>query len=130
MRILIMRFVVTMRPVLVSTLLSLLAVGCSSSGEYVATPSAPLSNSSAAVSADPGVNAILAKSCYSCHSRGGIAPWYAAISPTYLASNSARNALNFSDWQTYDSERKAAELKGIVQSVREALHRSLYRGNG
>ena len=71
----------------------------------------------AGVSSDPQVNAILQNSCYSCHSTGGSAPWYAAISPTYLAANSARKALNFSDWQTYDNDSKAAALKSIEQSV-------------
>jgi len=71
----------------------------------------------AGVNSDPQVNAILKSSCYSCHSTGGSAPWYAAISPTYLAANSARGVLNFSDWQTYDDGRKTAELKSIEQSV-------------
>ena len=64
------------------------------------------SRSTNAVSTDPQVNAILEKSCYECHSTGGSAPWYAAVSPTYLAANSARGVLNFSDWQTYDAQKK------------------------
>jgi uncharacterized membrane protein len=114
---LIVKFVVAIRAVLISTFLGVLALGCSSSGENVAIPSAPMTYSSHAVSADPGVNAILVKSCYSCHSAEGTAPWYAAISPTYLAGNSARSALNFSDWEKYDSQRKAAALKRIQQAV-------------
>jgi len=39
------------------------------------------------------------------------------VSPTYLAANSARGALNFSDWQSYDDDKKAAALKRIGQSV-------------
>jgi len=39
------------------------------------------------------------------------------VSPTYLAANSARGVLNFSDWQSFDAEKKAAELKSIAQSV-------------
>jgi hypothetical protein len=77
-------------------------------------PSAPSAN---AVSADPEVNAIIEGSCFQCHSNTGSAPLYAAISPTYLAANSAREALNFSDWQTYDGEKKAAELRVIEQTV-------------
>jgi hypothetical protein len=87
--------------------------GCSSSQKTQAPATAP----GAGVSSDPQINAILENSCYSCHSTGGSAPWYAAISPTYLAANSARTALNFSDWLTYDDARKAAELKSIEQSV-------------
>jgi len=94
-------------------LLVLLISGCSSSRKMPA----PAAEQDTGVSSDPQVNAILVSSCYSCHSTGGSAPWYAAISPTYLAANSARRALNFSDWQTYDDGRKAAELKSIQRSV-------------
>jgi hypothetical protein len=47
----------------------------------------------------------------------GGAPWYAAVSPTYLAANSARGVLNFSDWQSYDAAKKTAELNSIEQAV-------------
>ena len=96
--------------------LPLLIVGCSSSQKTPA-PEAAVSASADAVGPDPQVNAILKKSCYECHSTGGGAPWYAAISPTYLAANSARGVLNFSDWQTYNAQKRAAELKSIEQSV-------------
>ena len=39
------------------------------------------------------------------------------MSPTYLMANSARGVLNFSDWQTYDADKRAAALKSIEQSV-------------
>lgn len=96
--------------------LALLIVGCSSSKETTA-PAATSLDSANAISTDPEVNAILARSCYECHSSGGSAPWYAVISPTYLAANSARGVLNFSDWQTYDPQKRAAELTNIEQSV-------------
>jgi len=90
--------------------LGLLLAGCSSS-QQTAAPSAT------AVSSDPEVNAILERSCFQCHSSTGSAPWYAAISPTYLAANSARSVLNFSDWQSYDAEKRAADLESIEKSV-------------
>ncbi len=90
--------------------LGMLSGGCSSSRQ----PAAPVAN---AVSADPAVDAILTTSCFQCHSNRGSAPWYAAVSPTYLAANSARGVLNFSDWQSYDADQKVAELKRIAQSV-------------
>jgi len=34
-----------------------------------------------------------------------------------LAAGSARKVLNFSEWETYDADKKAAELKSIVESV-------------
>jgi uncharacterized membrane protein len=93
--------------------LALSIVGCSSS-----QPSAtPATSSTNTISTDSQVNAILEQSCYQCHSTGGSAPWYAAVSPTYLAANSARGVLNFSDWQTYDAQKKADALKNIEQSV-------------
>ena len=90
--------------------LAVLIAGCSSSQESV--PS-----STNTVSADSQVSTILQKSCYQCHSTGGSAPWYAAVSPTYLAANSARGVLNFSDWQTYDAQKKSEALKNIEASV-------------
>src|SRR5208282_94236 len=96
--------------------LAVLIVGCSSSQE-TATPAATIPSSMNAVSTDPHVNAILEQSCYECHSTGGSAPWYAAVSPTPLAANSARGVLNFSDWQTYGVQKRAEALKNIEQSV-------------
>ena len=96
--------------------LAALIVGCSSSQE-TATPAATIPSSMNAVSTDPHVNAILEQSCYECHSTGGSAPWYASVSPTYLAANSARGVLNFSDWQTYDAQKKSDALKKIQDSV-------------
>jgi uncharacterized membrane protein len=90
--------------------LSVVMAGCSSSQQSVPT-------STYAVSTDSQVNTIVQKSCYQCHSTGGTAPWYAAVSPTYLAANSARGVLNFSDWQTYDAQKKSDALKSIEASV-------------
>ena len=96
--------------------LTVLIVGCSSS-QQAATPAATVPSSTNTVSADSQVNAILEKSCFQCHSTEGKAPWYAAVSPTYLAANSARGVLNFSDWQTYDAQKKSDALKSIAASV-------------
>jgi len=92
--------------------LVLLLAGCSSS-----PPTGALSAPASAVSSDPEVNAILERSCFQCHSSTGSAPWYAAISPTYLAASSARGVLDFSDWQSYAAEKRAAELESIEKSV-------------
>ena len=96
--------------------LTVLLTGCSSS-QPTATNSAPAPSSTNSVSTDPEVNAAIEQSCYQCHSSDGKAPWYAAVSPTYLAANSARKVLNFSDWQTYDNQKKAEALKNIEQTV-------------
>ncbi len=96
--------------------LAVLVASCSSSQE-TATPAATVPSSTNEVSTDPQVNAILEQSCYECHSTGGSAPWYAAVSPTHLAAKSARGVLNFSDWQTYGVQKRAEALKKIEQSV-------------
>jgi hypothetical protein len=93
--------------------LIMLLAGCSSSQPAAANSLGPAE----AVSDVPEVNAILEASCFQCHSNTGRAPWYAAVSPTYLAANSARGVLNFSAWQSYDAARRAAALKSIAQSV-------------
>src|SRR5579863_5286658 len=96
--------------------LAILIAGCSSS-ENATAPAETASSSANPISSDPHVDAILKSSCYECHSSGGSAPWYAAVSPTYLAANSARGVLNFSDWQTYDAQKKTDALKNIEQTV-------------
>jgi uncharacterized membrane protein len=93
-----------------------LVAGCSSSQETSA-PAVTVSSSADVAGGDAQVGAILASACYECHSTAGSAPWYAAVSPTYLAANKARAALNFSDWQTYDAERKAEALKSVERVV-------------
>src|SRR6266478_411635 len=95
--------------------LALLLGGCSSS--KTTTPETTVSAPANAVSNSPQVKAILESSCYECHSTSGTAPWYAAVSPTYLAANSARGVLNLSDWQIYDAQKRADELKSIAPSV-------------
>jgi uncharacterized membrane protein len=96
--------------------LTVLIAGCSSS-QQAAPPATTVPSSANTVSNDSQVNTILQKSCYQCHSTGGSAPWYAAVSPTYLAANSARGVLNFSDWQTFDAQKKSDALKNIESSV-------------
>ena len=96
--------------------LAISIASCSSSQETT-TPAGAASSSANAVSTDPNVNAILERSCYQCHSTGGSAPWYAAVSPNYLAANSARGVLNFSDWPAYDARKRADALNRIEQSV-------------
>jgi hypothetical protein len=93
--------------------LAVLLAGCSSSQQ----PAAPSTSPANVVSSDPKVSATIERSCFQCHSSAGSAPWYAAVSPTYLAANSARGVLNFSDWQSYDREKRAAEQRAIEHSV-------------
>lgn len=93
-------------------LLSISLTGCSTSQRGSAPPPSP-----AGISNDPALVTALEKSCFQCHSTGGTAPWYAAMSPTYLAAGSARGVLNFSEWSTYDAGKKAAEKGAIADAV-------------
>ena len=95
---------------------SVLMWGCSSSQPAPSAPSFSVASANS-VSSDPQVDAALEQSCYQCHSSGGHAPWYAAVSPTYIAANSARKVLNFSEWPTYDPQKKSEALKNIEQAV-------------
>jgi len=77
-----------------------------------------LANSShGGVTTDPRIHQILERSCYTCHSTTGTAPWYAALSPAYMAAGSARQALNFSDWSTYDAHHQQTQLKSIESTI-------------
>ncbi|HEV2170507.1 MAG TPA: heme-binding domain-containing protein [Candidatus Binatus sp.] len=96
--------------------LTLIVAGCSSS-QPSNTTTATASSPTDAVSSDPQVNAAIEQSCSQCHTTNGKVPWYATVSPTYLAANSARKVLNFSDWQTYDDQKRSEALKAIEQSV-------------
>jgi len=112
-----LEFTIVTRRLMLAALLAVVAAGCSTSQPESGPASNQNAVASSEVSTDPRINAILEKSCYGCHSTGGSAPWYAAVSPTYLAAGSARKVLNFSEWETYDADKKAAELKSIVESV-------------
>jgi mono/diheme cytochrome c family protein len=91
--------------------------GCSSSQNIAASEAAATSPAGSVIS-DPRVNALVMNSCYGCHSNEGSPPWYATIAPSYWSDRSgARGALNFSDWQTYDAQRKGAEIRAIAAVV-------------
>ncbi|WP_122893398.1 heme-binding domain-containing protein [Arcobacter peruensis] len=67
------------------------------------------------------VYTILKQSCYDCHSDNVKWPWYSKIAPaSWIISshvNSGRDALNFSQWETYTKEEKEKELKDIYRTV-------------
>jgi hypothetical protein len=112
-------FSIVARALVLAGLPGLVATGCSTSQPESQPAADQKAVATSEVSTDLSINAILERSCYSCHSTGGTAPWYAAVSPTYLAAGSARKVLNFSEWETYDADKKTAELKSIVESVRD-----------
>jgi len=106
-----LEFTIVTRRLMLAALLAVVAAGCSSSQPESGPASNQNAVASSEVSTDPRINAILEKSCYGCHSTGGSAPWYAAVSPTYLAAGSARKVLNFSEWKPTMQTRKRLSLR-------------------
>lgn len=94
---------------------AVMIAGCAS-GSGNSTGERPMDTTPTGVTSNAAVEQILQNSCYSCHSNGGSAPWYAAISPSYLLSNSAREKMNFSDWNNYDQATKA-KARSLAASV-------------
>lgn len=97
--------------------LIVLAEGCSSTGgNGKARPIA--TNSNDAVTADPQVREALASACFDCHSNATPTVWNVRLAPSYVFGvDKARQVLNFSDWPTYGSQRKGAELEAIGKVV-------------
>lgn len=94
-------------------LVAALLCGCSASNTQ---PSEIAENSADGVAPEPQVREALVTACYGCHSDQTPDPWYARLAPSRWASNSARQALNFSQWQSYSTEKRAAE-RGLIASV-------------
>ncbi len=67
------------------------------------------------------VAASLIAACYDCHSHQTKWPWYAHIAPvSWLVvkdTNDGRDALDFSEWPTNDSETAADQLDGMSKKV-------------
>ncbi len=77
----------------------------------------------ATASVPPGVDAVLKRSCYDCHSSETRWPWYSAVVPmAWGVANhvtEGRAQMNFSDWGTYPPRRRAALLEKMCDEVRE-----------
>jgi hypothetical protein len=96
------------------------SAGCSTNSHKIghAQPSATsATDPSTALTANPQVAQILASSCFDCHSEAGTAAWYVKMAPSYWFSRSARENLNFTDWQAYDAHRRRAEIEAIGRVV-------------
>lgn len=105
------------RAFMLSAAAAAIIAGCASGSGNSSADTFALGTTPKDVTANPAVERIFENSCYSCHSLGGSAPWYAAIVPSYLMSNSAREKLNFSDWNNFDQATKAAAIKQVAAVV-------------
>jgi Haem-binding domain len=88
--------------------------GCSSS-EPALTPTPP-----AAISPDPEVDRILSASCYSCHTVEGSEELVARLQPSrWFGHDAALEQLNFSQWGTYDAQKRADTARQIAAAVND-----------
>ncbi len=67
------------------------------------------------------VKKILKESCYDCHSNETKWPWYSYIAPiSFLIEKDVkkgRSELNFSEWETYDTNKKLHLKKELWEEV-------------
>ncbi|HUF04057.1 MAG TPA: heme-binding domain-containing protein [Aridibacter sp.] len=72
----------------------------------------------------PGeVTSILERSCKDCHSNATEWPWYSNVAPLSWSVaehvSHGREELNFSEWGTYNDERRQRKLEEICEEVTE-----------
>ena len=69
------------------------------------------------------VEQILTRSCTDCHTNKTVYPWYAQIAPSswFLANHisGGRRNMNFSIWNTYETNRKRRKLDQICEQITE-----------
>ncbi len=98
---------------------AIMLTGCSSTSGTGAAPAASAAAQPGALS-DPQVREILVNSCFDCHADEGSGSVSAKFAPSYLfGSGKAREALNFSDWSTWNPTQQreaAAEVAKVVES--------------
>ncbi|EJL71127.1 heme-binding domain-containing protein [Chryseobacterium populi] len=67
------------------------------------------------------ISALIKGACYDCHSNETVYPKYAYIAPVSWSVkshvNEGREHINFSVWETYNTDLKANMLKNVVQTL-------------
>jgi cytochrome c551/c552 len=102
-------------------------VGVAAVGVLVVLSLVPLDRTNPPVTGDiqapTEVKAILQRSCYDCHSNETRWPWYAYVAPiNFLVKrdvSQGRKHLNFSEWGSYQPERKAKKQRECGEEVAE-----------
>ncbi len=94
-----------------------IAAGCSIRERNPAAAAIPPAADTASFTADPQVREIVTASCFDCHAEAAPSAWYVRVAPSYWFSDSARQALNFSQWGDYDAARQAREVVAIGRVV-------------
>lgn len=77
------------------------------------------------LNAQDNVMKILKNSCYDCHSNETKWPYYSNIAPVsfFVVShvNKGRKALNFSEWENIDQDKKEQRLKRAIITVNNEM---------
>lgn len=85
----------------------------------------PSADENLEIKAPKDVMAIFKRSCYDCHSYKTNWPWYADVAPMKWVVRrdviQGRKALNFSEWQNYDEEKKRKLKRAIYRSINLAM---------
>lgn len=72
---------------------------------------------------DPGIQAILQRSCDDCHSNRTVWPWYSHVAPvSWLVASDAydgRRRMNFSEWGTYPPTKSGNLLGKICRKIQD-----------
>jgi hypothetical protein len=75
-----------------------------------------------AVPVTPAAAAVLERACRDCHSNRTVWPWYSNVAPVswFVIDhvNHGRTHLNFSDWSSYEPDRRRELLAGICKQAR------------
>ena len=73
------------------------------------------------VAAPAGVEALLRRACYNCHSHETVWPWYSHVAPvSWLVAHDVsegRRELNFSTWTAYPAAKKVRKLRKSAEEV-------------
>jgi Haem-binding domain len=101
-------------------------------------PVVPSRSLEAHVEVPQGVQAVLKRSCYDCHSSETVWPWYSYVAPLswYVAHdvNTGRSHVNFQNWEAQINEQEGKEHLGLVcKLIREgkmppADYRVMHKG--
>jgi hypothetical protein len=71
----------------------------------------------------PGVDAVLRRSCYDCHSSETRWPWYSGVAPLAWGVadhvKEGRATFNLSEWGSYPVRKRVAVLEKMCDEVRE-----------
>lgn len=78
-----------------------------------------------ALEAPENVQAILERSCFNCHSSHTVFPWYSSIAPVSWFTKDhvrdAREKLNFSNWNSYNDEKKMKYLEKLPKAIESKM---------